>query len=198
MLECEKDILFKLRYWCFLFLVFPLIIHAQEGGFSRGSIPAELLRPVRGEAPRYPVDMVIGVLGQGNSSDDAYSFANSVARALLARNMNTPVFSGISSNFPDNYSALLAAVDPRGYRLGGGREQADGSVSYLVRFIGRNQAVTGELYIRYITQAPDNAKDAANKNEWVFEELILEEAKSREEEKKSSHRYDFLPYERFF
>jgi hypothetical protein len=189
-----------MRYWCFslFFFILSLIIHAQEGDFARGSIPAELLRPVRGEAPRYPVDMVIGVLGQGNSSDDAYSFANSVARGLITRNINTPVLSGVNSSLLNNYFTLLAAVDPRSYRLGGGREQADGSVSYMIRFIGRNQAITGELYIRYITQAPDNAKEAANKNEWIFEELILEEAKSREEEKKSSHRYDFLPYERFF
>ena len=34
---------------------------------------------------------------------------------------------------------------------------------------------------------------------WVFEELILEEAKSREtEHQESLQRFDFSPYERFF
>lgn len=181
------------------FLVFSFIIYAQEGDFSRGSIPAELLRPSRGEAPRYPVDMVIGALGQGTSSDDAYLFAASIARGLLSGNTDAPVFTGVNKALLDDYLALLAAVDPRSYRLGGGKEQADGSVSYLARFIGKEQTITGELYIRHITQDPDDAEKAPVKNEWVFEELILEEMKSREDDlKEASHRYDFSPYERFF
>jgi hypothetical protein len=34
---------------------------------------------------------------------------------------------------------------------------------------------------------------------WFFEDLILEEARNREEENKEDrHRYDFSPYQRFF
>ncbi|MDR2922901.1 MAG: hypothetical protein LBU85_06135, partial [Treponema sp.] len=41
--------------------------NSGEGGGYIGSIPEELLRPRRGEAPRYPVDTVIGELGQGKA-----------------------------------------------------------------------------------------------------------------------------------
>jgi hypothetical protein len=43
----------------------------------------------------------------------------------------------------------LGLLSPRTFRIGGGRTEADGSVSFLIRFIGRDQGLAGELYLRW-------------------------------------------------
>jgi hypothetical protein len=140
---------------------------------------------------------------------------------------------------------MLDAINPQFYRLGSGREEPDGSGSFLVRFVGRGQGIIGELYIRLeerrppppppppppepaaieteaefdgepseegdsIEQAEQVAKpeplpppppvlDVPVQKIWLFEDLILEEARSREQENREDrHRFDFSPYERFF
>jgi hypothetical protein len=137
----------------------------------------------------------------------------------------------------------LDEINPRIFRLGGGREEQDGSVSFLVRFAGREQGITGELFVRLIERRPaarppqqaEPPADAAAENAaegglagteetglaetedtvqvveaappvvvpaervWIFEDLILEEPRSREEENRDSRlRYDFPPYQRLF
>jgi hypothetical protein len=207
---------------------------------QRGSIPEELLRPRRDEAPRYPIDTVIGTLGQGQVPREAYEIAKNAAAAFLAGNMNAPVFSPVNKVFVESCMSMLNTINPQFYRLGGGREEPDGSVSFLVRFVGREQGITGELFIRLEERRPapppppepppaasetDTEADGENvSNEeddsaeqavqppppppvqdvpvqkvWLFEDLILEEARSREEENKDDrHRFDFSPYERIF
>jgi hypothetical protein len=177
-----------------LILLFVLSLFISVLGFSqstggeyRGSIPEELLRPQLGESPNYPIDIVIGELGKGNASDAAFSFANSVAAGLLSGRMEHSGLSTINSGLREDYLGILGQINPASYRLGGGREEADGAVSFLIRFMGREQGITGELFIRF-------------RESWVFEELILEEARTREEENSDSQRqrFDFSPYERFF
>jgi len=223
---------------------------------QRGSIPEELLRPRRDEAPRYPVDTVIGPIGQGSAPAEAYGLARRVAAALLAGNINASVLSSVKKVFLEGYIDALSAVNPRYFRLGSGREEPDGSVSFLVRFAGREQGITGELYIRFeerVTNPPPPQKPPASKPEtapqpspqgvepevrgsplaageetadeensplaeaaeepeqaqpayvpiiekrWIFEDLILESPRTREEETlENRQRYDFSPYERFF
>ncbi|MDR2576033.1 MAG: hypothetical protein LBC52_06275 [Treponema sp.] len=191
---------------------------------QRGSIPQELLRPRREEAPRYPVDTVIGPIGQGKAPAEAYGFARRVAAALLAGNMNAPVLSSVNKVFLEGFMSALNAVNPRYFRLGSGREEPDGSVSFLVRFAGREQGITGELFLRFeerMTNPPpppvnspvteDEDGTAAETEQappahvpiiekrWIFENLILESPRSREEEIiENRQRYDFSPYERFF
>ena len=175
---------------------------------QRGSIPQELLRPRREEAPRYPVDTVIGPIGQGKAPVEAYGLARRVAAALLAGNINAPVLSPVDKVFLDGCMSALNAVNPRFFRLGGGREEPDGSVSFLVRFAGREQGITGELFIRAeerITQSGEETEQAPPsrapivEKRWIFEDLILESPRSREEEIiENRQRYDFSPYERFF
>jgi hypothetical protein len=116
--------------------------------------------------------------------------------------------------------SALNVVKPLFFRLGSGREEPDGSVSFLVRFAGREQGIIGELFIRsrerVITSPPPAARsenDSASaepaqaqpanvpvtEKTWVFEDLILESPRSREEETlENRQRYDFSPYERFF
>jgi len=174
----------------YLFLLIPALAFSQTRG---GFIPEELLRPSRGEAPRYPVDTVIGELGRGRASVSAYAYANTVASALSSRRTDHPAFSSIGAGLRDSFFSALAAANPQSYRIGGGREEADGAVSFIVRFIGREYGITGELFIRYETTD-------ASFGRWVFEDLILEEAKTRESERQAvpASRYDFSPYERFF
>jgi len=208
-----------------LFLFLTGIAFSQTDELlQRGSIPEELLRPRREEAPRYPVDTVIGPIGQGSAPAEAYGLARRIAAALLAGNMNAPVLSSVNKVFLEGYMSALNAVNPRYFRLGGGREEPDGAVSFLVRFAGREQGITGELFLRSrdrVTNSPsprvnrpvtEGEDESAVETEqgppahvpttnkiWIFEDLILESPRSREEEIiENRQRYDFSPYERFF
>jgi hypothetical protein len=246
----------------------------QNEAFQRGSIPEELLRPRRDEAPRYPIDMVIGAIGQGQASKEAYEIARKIADALLAGNMNAPVLSSVSKVFLEDCMTKLKSINPRSFRLGSGREEPDGSFSFLVRFTGREEGITGELFVRFEERRPKSAPpppasepakpteiqpadiqppesqsadiqpagtqsadaqpaasqpaEPSSENEnkaappapavqvarqvqappkntppapkiWIFEDLILEEPRNREEENRENrHRFDFSPYERFY
>ncbi|MDR1858629.1 MAG: hypothetical protein LBQ69_04090, partial [Treponema sp.] len=220
-------------------------LFSQDSGTRElgGSIPEELLRPRRDETPRYPIDTVIGPLGQGDAPREAYDVARRAAEALLAGTKSAAVLSTVNSVFLDSYMSALNEVNPRLYRLGGGREGPDGSVSFLVRFAGREQGITGELFVRLEERRSEERRPAAippvseeavnAENEegddvpeavpavaeeqpepqeqeappvtvtvtrvWIFEDLILEEPRSREAENtQGPNRFDFSPYERFF
>jgi hypothetical protein len=190
-----KHIFFKIS----LILLITVFSQAQEN-ISRGSIPEELLRPSRGEAPRYPIDTVIGELGQGRASQGAYTFANSISAGLLSGQIGHPALVSINPILREKYLYSLAGIAPRSFRLGGGREEADGAVSFLVRFIGREYGITGELYIRYVTRQVETAGgEVTQLGSWQFDELILEDAKSRNQEMQEPLQLlNFLPYERFF
>ncbi|MDR0457221.1 MAG: hypothetical protein LBH20_11135 [Treponema sp.] len=218
---------------------------------QRGSIPEELLRPRRDEAPRYPIDTVIGELGQGQASKEAYEIAKKTTAALLAGNTGVSVLSTVSKVFLEDCMAQLKGINPQSVRLGSGREEPDGSFSFLVRFIGREEGITGELFVRFeelrpqpapppptgttdvtaddSTSADLESEDLASADTetedsqdekiaaaptakpavtpppvpaeriWLFEDLILEEPRSRESENRENrHRFDFSPYERFY
>jgi len=247
-----------------LFLLAAVCIFPQDEMVQRGSIPEELLRPRRGEAPRYPVDTVIGALGQGDASPEAYEIARKTTAAFLAGNMNVPVLSSVNKVFLEDCMTKLKGINPQSFRLGSGREEPDGSFSFLVRFTGREEGITGELFVRFeerrpktepppvqeavletsdlqssdlqsadlpsadsqpenilsevsesaeiesenenniIAQAVEPPVQAPPKNTpaektWFFEDLILEEPRSREvENRENRHRFDFSPYERFY
>jgi hypothetical protein len=120
----------------------------------------------------------------------------------------------------------LNGISPQAYRLGGGREEPDGAVSFMVRFLGRDMGITGELYIRFresepaaaesaaepaagdvdvtepaeaaeVAEAPAAAAERTVPAVWIFEDLILEEPRERAAEE-DDQRFDFPPYERFF
>ena len=183
-----------------LFFITAIFASAQGQGSYRGSIPETLLRPGRGESSRYPIDMVIGELGQGRASAAAYSFASSVAAGLLSGQMSHSALSSINPGMRESYLYTLGRISPRSYRIGGGREEPDGAVSFVVRFIGREYGISGELYIRFTVRRTE--EEEAPTGSWVFEELLLDEARSRDSEHQEAlqrrHRLDLLPYERFF
>lgn len=153
--------------------------------FSRTeTIPDTIRRPQRGEAPRYPQDTVIGSLGQGEAAEGAYLFARNLLTAALSKNKGSPALRGLGDSFLADLFKALEPINPQKVRIGGGREEPDGSTSFLVRFIGREQWITGELYLRF-------------EGEWKCEDLILEEPrlplKGGEE-----YPFEFSPYERFY
>jgi len=228
-----------------LFLLAAGFLFPQATGLGDASpfgiVPADILRPRREELPRYPVDTVIGPLGPGRASRESYEFARTVAAALLAGNMDVPVLANVNRIFLEGYMATLNVVNPRSFRLGGGQESPDGSVSFLVRFVGRDHGVTGELFVRREERraAPppppaepaytaENGYENGDEGEtdaawiaeaaveeppapppppvqmpgvmvWVFDELVLESPRTREEENEASQqRFGFSVYHRLF
>ena len=172
-------------------------------GNQSGSIPDSLRRPDMGEAPRYARDVVIGELGQGESPYGAYRFARSLISALSLGNKNAKIITEASSILTEKLIEEIGSIKPRSYRIGGGRSEADGSVSFLIRFFGSEESITGELYVRRadnhvsldIEKTSDNQIN--NEGEWLLDDLILEE-KRELTEIRDSYRYDFSPYERFY
>ena len=229
-----------------IFLIAAGVLLAQatgsEGDAHFGTVPMELLRPRRDEAPRHPADMVIGPLGPGRASAEKYEFAGRVAAALLAGNMEAQILSSVHRLFLEDYMAALGAVNPRAFRMGSGQESPDGSVSFLVRFIGRDHGITGALFVRQVERQihlppePAAAQNAGNpegetspsayahfetgedtdgfeedgagheppariaiERVLVFDDLILEPARSREEENlEARQRFGSSAYRRLF
>ena len=171
--------------------VFSVPQESETTPSARGSIPEVLLRPIRGEAPRYPIDTVIGELGRGTAPETVFNFANTICEGLISGDADHEALATANSTERQRYIAYLDVISPVSYRVGGGRLEADGAYSFLVRFIGRDRGISGEMYIRYATRQ--------NRQGWILEELLLDEPRDRNvEQQESIYRYDFNPYERFF
>jgi hypothetical protein len=173
-----------------LSLFFPVSGGAQEtppqdGGFGAGTIPDALRIPQHGEAPRYPKDVVIGELGQGRAPEEAYRYARLYLEALLAGDREAPALLKAGKALADRLFEELEPIEPRQFRLGGGREEDDGTVSFLVRFLGREKGKAGELFLLL--------KDET----WQTDDLLLEEEQDLAEIQEA-YRFDFSPYERFY
>jgi hypothetical protein len=185
----------KKKFFCIIFLFFItfLSVHSQ----TRGSIPEALLRPGWGESSRYPFDLVIGELGQGKAPAAAYAYANTIAEGLLSGQVTHSALVSVDPALRESYLSTLEKIAPRSYRLGGGRLEPDGVVSFLVRFIGRDYGITGELYIIFSTRQMQEDGDEIGR--WILDELLFEKAKSHNDiNKEVMNRLDLLPYERFF
>jgi len=186
---------------------FSQMLVAQENGFSVVPVPETLRRPERGEAPRYPEDLVIGELGQGRAPIGAYQFAQELLSALARSRNDAPIVQRSSSLITESVFEEISAINTRSYRIGGGRTELDGSVSFLVRFIGRTESITGELFVRFETpRALATALGTGEDSEepvrqegarWLLDDLILEE-KVPLSSLRDDYRYDFSPYERFY
>ena len=166
----------------------PFMVFAQEqagnaANLTTNTIPEALRRPMNGVTPRYPRDMVIGELGQGTAPDAAWQFARNLISAIIAGSYD---ISGVNDlSLLEKIHAALESVSPENYHIGGGRIQEDGTVSFLVRFLGREKWMAGELYL-----LPAG-------NGWQLDDLILEEGRDSGG-LTGAYQYDFTPYERFF
>ena len=173
----------------------------SEAPLSASTIPDVLRRPERSEAPRYPEDLVIGRLGQGEAPEAAYLFALTLLQALMAGSKDSPVVASSSSVLTEAILEEIGSLQPRSYRLGGGKIEADGNVSFLIRFVGPEESVTGELYVRQAEETSDLSVDKPVSDtgdaHWILDDFVLEEKRPLAEVR-DSYRYDFSPYERFY
>jgi hypothetical protein len=169
-------------------LVLGAAAFAQEEGESGwgGSIPEQIRRPQRGgEAPHYPRDIVIGELGKGEVPETVYLFAREILSSFLYGNNDAAALAGIGPLLLEETQNALAEISPVKFRIGGGREEEDGCVSFLFRFLGREQGIAGELYIRSLNE------------KWVFDDILMEDPHDITG-RLEIYPYDFTPYERFF
>jgi hypothetical protein len=157
-------------------------------------VPNSLRKPERGEAPRFPSDLVIGELGRGEVSEEAYAFARNTMSALMAGRRDAAVFANFASNLADSFFEEIDSLRPRTFRLGGGRFEPDGCISFLVRFISREESITGELFIRRAEAGEDGGTGTGR---WLLDDLVLEERRALVDIR-DSYRFNFSPYERFF
>jgi hypothetical protein len=149
------------------------------------TIPDIIRRPQRGEPPRYPQDTVIGPLGRGEAGEEPYQYARNVLGALMNDNRDSEYLAGLNKAFLNTLVQDVAEIIPLKYRIGGGREEPDGSTSFLFHFMGREMELAGELYLRQ------------DEGAWQVDDIIMEEGRELTLEKRSSG-IDFPPYERFF
>jgi len=138
------------------------VIFAQNetsGVSGTSAMPMELLRPQYGEDPRFPKDYVIGELGRGDATVETYKLAREIVASLAAGNGKVDQVV-----FPEQkrLAALnrLNAIGVRSWRVGGGRSEGDGGYSFLVRFLGRERSITGELYLQWQTPIVINEVEA--------------------------------------
>jgi len=133
-----------------LFLFFGLALFAQSnrGVSGTSALPQELLRPQYGEDARFPKDYVIGELGRGDATEETYLLARKIVASLADGDGNVDQVV-----FPEQkrLAALtrLNALGVRSWRVGGGRSEGAGAYSFIVRFLGRERSITGELYLQW-------------------------------------------------
>jgi hypothetical protein len=171
-------------------LLFPVFGEAQEPGltdegFGAGTVPEALRIPRRGEAPRYPKDAIIGELGRGRAPEASYRHARLFLETLLSGDREAAPLLEEDKALTDRLFEELEPIEPRQFRLGGGREEDDGTISFLVRFLGREKGKAGELFLL--------RKDET----WLVDDLLLEEEQDLTEGREA-YRFDFSPYERFY
>jgi hypothetical protein len=129
---------------CIALAAFAALTFSAESSL----LPDSLARPQKGEAPRYPQDVIIGALGRGAASEEAYAFAKRTLEGCLNG-------QALPAEVRAGSEGAIAAIAPQKVRLGGGREEAaagsDGgtAASFLFRFIGRESWIAGEIYVRY-------------------------------------------------
>jgi hypothetical protein len=140
--------------------------------------------------------LVIGELGRGEAPQGAYGFARNLLNALSRGNKDAPVVADSLSVLDESVFEEISSLKPRTYRIGGGRTEPDGSVSFLVRFLGTEESIAGELFVRQAEQSGPGTP-AEREAAWFLDDLILEERRALVDIK-DSYRYDFSPYERFY
>jgi hypothetical protein len=185
----------KVRAFSFRILPFCMCCIFSVPAFAQdlsSSLPSDLLRPQYGETPRFPRDYWIGELGRGEAGEDAYQAARRIAASFLGGET-----TGLSQRV-QTAAAELRGMDIRNVRIGGGRNEADGSVSFLVRFMGREEALTGELFLRKPESVEDTGPPQTGPPSWRLEDFIMDGKRSLGEGPYGPGMADMSVYERFF
>ncbi|MDR3356233.1 MAG: hypothetical protein LBO04_03495 [Spirochaetaceae bacterium] len=163
----------------------PVFAQSGETSPSNGVVPEALMRPGRETEWVYPVDAVIGQLGGGEASIAANAYARAVLRDLMRQNDKAESLQVLGPGLLGEAMTKVSEVGPRKVRTGGGRDEPDGSVSFLFRFIGSEKELSGELYIREDSGA------------WKLEDIIFEDPQNLSVGSDSVNS-PFTPYERFY
>jgi hypothetical protein len=185
---CDEVYVMDVRnLFLFFGLTLPFFCFAQNSGEASfgGVVPEILRRPSREKELVYPVDAVIGQLSGGDAPAGANAYARGLLRDLMRRNEKADTLKDISPALLTEAMTKIGETEPRKARLGSGREEIDGSVSFLFRFMGRENELAGELYIRL------------EEEKWKTEDIIFNDPKklSRASEE---FRPVYTPYERFY
>jgi hypothetical protein len=172
----------------FLLSITILILFMGQTAASGGSaavVPQVLIRPIREEVLFYPSDAVIGELGQGLADSAAYAYARNVLSEIMKKNDGSAYLTTVAEATRQKIFENITATEPRKFRLGGGKEEVDGSTSFLFRFIGREKEFVGELYLVFADE------------KWKTDDILFEEAQALNDGEEFN-KYTFIPYERFY
>jgi hypothetical protein len=172
------------------------LISLTQYAFTQGELagntgffpPDSVRRPFRDELVRLPTDVIIGELGMGAAPSGAYLFAKDFMESLIHQNDTAPIFSGVDNALLYFLFEEIEFLEPYAFRLGGGRFEPDGAVSFLVRFIGREKSMTGEMYL--MEQSNEDGSVS-----WLLDDFIVEESIDIIE-LRESYRFNFSTYER--
>ena len=145
-------------------------------------LPPELLRPRYGEDPLFSRDYVIGKMGRCDASEESYRYARLIVAGLAAGDGKT---EGVQFSEQKRLYVKqgIGSLGTRAWRVGGGRVEPDGSVSFLIRFLGRANSVTGELYLR--KEEPKAETEEAEKEAALLGEEIKTETGAAAEKEDS-------------
>jgi len=149
---------------------------------GKAKVQADISVPGASEEARYPHDFAIGSLEAGPVPDAAYRFALSAGKRLLSGNYEQ--LGPLPEEDARAVERILAELKPREFRLGGGRSGEDGSVSFLVRFLGDGESSAGEVYLNQ------------DQGVWSLQDMLLDAAASDRSED-GGFRYDPLTYRKF-
>ncbi|MDR2509453.1 MAG: hypothetical protein LBC77_02280 [Spirochaetaceae bacterium] len=152
-----------------------------------GVVPESVRRPEQLVNAVYPVDLSIGELGPGDATPEAYLYTRRILGEVQQGKEGSTLLSAIPELARRELIAQVKEITPRKYRVGGGIEQIDGSTSFMFRFIGREQELAGEVYIR-----------AGDDGVWKLEDLLPEAPRSMSEARELDHPYSWSPYDRMW
>jgi hypothetical protein len=141
--------------------------------------------PTGGESPVYPKDFAIGELGPPRVLPGAFDFAHTFLASLAQGHFDATLLEHPSDIDEKTIKNTVALVGPRYFRLDRGKEGPHGSLSFLFRYLGSEQSVTGELYL------------IPEKGSWLIQDLELENPQT-DKLGDGTYRYDPLGYTTIF
>jgi hypothetical protein len=155
----------------------PAAVEPME---SAALVPSELRRPSGGESPRYPQDVVLGALGPGDAAPEAFAAAMDALGTLLSDSAAKPGRLGEAGSAA--LQEALTAISPRKYRIGGGKAEADGSASFLFRFMGSTQYAPGEIYM------------VQEGETWVVDDIFIDPPEDNAQKTDISERVNYMRF----
>jgi hypothetical protein len=158
-------------------------IATDDRPVKRGS-SADPFLPTGSETIRLPQDFVIGKIGDEGVEPNAYRFAVDFLSSVAKSEEVMRFYTERGRQEAKSIAPLLAPLLPASVRVGGGSVEGEGGVSFLVRFVGKDHSVSGELHL------------VRSSSVWLVDELILDEPVS-DYGPDGAARFDPFTYTRF-